>query len=125
MPTEYNDRKALFLSLRLILVFVVVSGLITIMFTMSMTLSTLREVRHITEFLNIPNTGLSGYPLPQPSLVGNFAFTIVAFMMVAVLMVLVVVTLRRMDDFADPPKAIKKLEERISALRAKGRNHAR
>ena len=54
MLTEYDDRKALFSSLRLILAFVVMSGLITIMFTMSTSLETIRQVRYISEFLNIP-----------------------------------------------------------------------
>jgi hypothetical protein len=50
------------------------------------------------------------------------SYIIVLLVLVIFSFAFVATIFQEMADFADPPEAIKKLEERINALRAKGRN---
>lgn len=124
----YNDRQALFLFLRTIFNLVVWFFLLIFLNEFTMRLESLVRMRRITEFFKIPDPLVFGYATHEPSwlsdrilIIGSTAMTLV---MVILLYFLMLVAFRQMDDFADPPKAIKKLEERISALKAKGRDQA-
>jgi hypothetical protein len=119
----YDDRKALFRFLRKIVGFILIVGLAMVMNILVLSQELRLHIRRITDFLNIPDLAVFGYNLSEPDVYYEemeyfFVYT-ASLAMLILLFWLGASTAREINDFADPPKAIKRLEARISALRAK------
>jgi hypothetical protein len=118
---EYNEHRALLRLLRKIVNLIVSFGLLAPMVTCLLAIDAIQLLHQISEALHLPALD-SAFGEPSESFVHS-AFLLAAVFIIVIITIIMRIasmTIREKDDFADPPKTIKKLEERINALKAKG-----
>jgi hypothetical protein len=125
--TDWDDRKIMVRFLRSISSLIVLIGLWIIVCISVAQNAILMNTLLIAEFFKIPDPSLLGIMQGAPGvsiLTGTEILYIVnvfvVFLLIITTVSFMVGTFQEMDDFSDPPKAIQRLEEQISALRAKG-----
>jgi hypothetical protein len=123
---QYNDRQVMMRLLRGMSGLILLVGL-TIFVSISVAQNDiLMNTLQITNFFKIPDSSFLSVAqsVPGKSILIATEILYISYLMLLLLLLvltfsLVAAIFQEMDDFADPPKAIQRLEERINALRGK------
>jgi hypothetical protein len=103
---------------------IVTTGFVIVVSVFVVQYDILINTLNITTFLKIPDLSFLGFTQGVPGVsiltateILYIGYIIALFVLVIFSFALVATVFQELADFADPPKAINKLEERISALR--------